>query len=203
MRRTKEEAEQTRQAIMAAAVDLFAERGYAHTSLEQIAKAAAVTRGAIYWHFKNKAEIYDALHEQLYLPVTCQLLQGLELEQADPLQQLEDTCVRLLLDLEADQAKQKTLKLFLGTWMYCAELNDLLDKHRAKKEESLSLFAHFFERAQRKKLLSDSADPKLLTLSLRCYMKGIIVEFLDYPEGMPLKHEAVKLIAVFFQRWRH
>ena len=202
MRRTKEEAEQTRQAILDAAVNLFADQGYAYTSLEQIAKAAEVTRGAIYWHFKNKAEIYDALHEQMYQPVTSQLLQDLELDHSNPLRQLEDTCVRLLIDLERDSTKQKTVKLFLGTWIYSADLTEMLEKHRAKKEQSLSLFAHFFERAQHKALLSASADTQLLTLSLRCYMKGIIVEFLDNPASMPLQQDAAKLISVFFHRWR-
>jgi len=47
VRRTKEEAEQTRDQILDAAEILFFERGVAHTSLEQIARAAGVTRGAV------------------------------------------------------------------------------------------------------------------------------------------------------------
>ena len=51
MRRTKEQAEQTRVAILEAAERLFLEKGVAQCSLEQIARAAGVTRGAVYWHF--------------------------------------------------------------------------------------------------------------------------------------------------------
>ena len=57
MRRTKEEAENTRTAILTAAELLFLKKGVSHTSLEQIARQAGVTRGAVYWHFQNKAQI--------------------------------------------------------------------------------------------------------------------------------------------------
>lgn len=57
MRRTKEDAELTKQTILKAAVDVFTERGVAKASLEEIARKADVTRGAVYWHFKNKMEI--------------------------------------------------------------------------------------------------------------------------------------------------
>ena len=56
MRKTKEEAQQTRCNLLAAALTVFYHRGVAHTSLDEIAKAAGVTRGALYWHFKNKED---------------------------------------------------------------------------------------------------------------------------------------------------
>ncbi len=61
MRRTKEEAARTRARLLKAALSVFASRGYAATTLEDIALQAGVTRGAIYWHFQNKAELYDCL----------------------------------------------------------------------------------------------------------------------------------------------
>ena len=53
VRKTKEEAEQTRKDILNAARIVFHECGVSRSSLEKIAKAAGVTRGAIYWHFKD------------------------------------------------------------------------------------------------------------------------------------------------------
>ncbi|WP_311195329.1 TetR family transcriptional regulator [Suttonella sp. R2A3] len=63
MRRTKAEAEQTRQSLLDAALALFSEQGYESTSLAEIARTAGTTRGAIYWHFKNKADMLNALSE--------------------------------------------------------------------------------------------------------------------------------------------
>jgi AcrR family transcriptional regulator len=49
--------ERTRQRLLAEAQRLFRERGYAATSLEQIAEAAEVTKGAIYGHFASKEDL--------------------------------------------------------------------------------------------------------------------------------------------------
>ena len=54
MRRTKEEAEQTRAAILEAALEAFSEMGFDSANLDKIAQQANVTRGAIYWHFKDR-----------------------------------------------------------------------------------------------------------------------------------------------------
>lgn len=68
MRRTKEDAEKTRLAILEAAERLFLERGVAHTSLDVIAREAGVTRGAVYWHFQNKAHLFHEMLSQVRLP---------------------------------------------------------------------------------------------------------------------------------------
>ncbi len=59
MRKTKEDAELTKQHLLKAAFQLFMENNYDRTSLEQICQKAEVTRGAAYWHFKNKYEIFE------------------------------------------------------------------------------------------------------------------------------------------------
>ncbi len=60
MRRTKEDMLITKEQILNAAFDCFFEKGYETTSLEEIAKRAGVTRGAIYWHFTDKNDLYRA-----------------------------------------------------------------------------------------------------------------------------------------------
>ena len=62
VRRTKEDAMATRDSILDAAELLFAERGVSSTTLQHIATAAGVTRGAIYWHFKNKQALLTAMN---------------------------------------------------------------------------------------------------------------------------------------------
>ncbi|MEJ2746340.1 MAG: TetR family transcriptional regulator [Anaerolineae bacterium] len=64
MRRTKEEAEQTRQALLDAALAAFSDKGYQATRLQEIAEMAGTTRGAIYHHFENKADLYKQLLEE-------------------------------------------------------------------------------------------------------------------------------------------
>ena len=69
VRRTKEEAQETRAQILVAAEKAFFERGVARTTLADIATLAGVTRGAIYWHFSNKADLVQAMLDTLHEPL--------------------------------------------------------------------------------------------------------------------------------------
>lgn len=61
MRKTREEAARTRQMVIDAAKAEFCAKGYASTRLEDIASAVNMTRGAIYWHFRNKLVLFEQL----------------------------------------------------------------------------------------------------------------------------------------------
>ena len=68
-RKTKENAELTRQRLIDAARRVFLARGVSRTTMEHIAAQAGVTRGAIYWHFNNKIDLIHAMREQVFLPL--------------------------------------------------------------------------------------------------------------------------------------
>lgn len=61
VRKCKEDAEKTRKAVLESALDVFAEKGYAKTTFDEIAARAGFTKGAIYWYFRNKADLVSAL----------------------------------------------------------------------------------------------------------------------------------------------
>ncbi|CUW43095.1 TetR family transcriptional regulator [Brucella vulpis] len=61
MRRTKAEAAETREAILLAAEQVFLERGVNQSTLTEIACYAGVTRGAIYFHFEDKLDIFQSI----------------------------------------------------------------------------------------------------------------------------------------------
>src|SRR5690606_1136788 len=67
-RRPKADAEPTRCRLLDAAERLFHDQGVARTSLDDIARAAHVTRGAIYWHFRDKHHLFDAMQARVVLP---------------------------------------------------------------------------------------------------------------------------------------
>jgi len=198
MRRTKEDAEKTREDILNAAVRIFAEKGVARSTLNEIAKAANVTRGAIYWHFENKTQIFEALHERLHRPFVAMIMEDLEKDHPEPLEQLRDLCVKLLLDLEHNEEKRQALSLFLIKCDYSGDLSALKEAHREKKAESMQLFQLYFEKAKKTGKLSADADPCLLAQCISCFMKGILFEYLDDPEGFNIRDRAPKLIQLLF-----
>lgn len=88
MRRTKEDAEETRRILLGAALTVFGEKGYAATRLSEIAAAAGVTRGAIYWHFKNKEELFLELVRSRINPFI-QVVEGILDRRLSPLNTLK------------------------------------------------------------------------------------------------------------------
>jgi AcrR family transcriptional regulator len=83
VRRTKDDAQATRSQLLDAAERVFAEKGVSRTSLNDIAAAAGTTRGAIYWHFKNKADVFNAMMDRVILPMEAAFLSRWASE-ADP-----------------------------------------------------------------------------------------------------------------------
>lgn len=100
-RRTKEEALATRELLLDTAETIFLQRGVAQTSLNDIACAAGLTRGAVYWHFEDKAALYNALMDRL--STTCAtLVQGAQQQHPHDavaaLRSLANAPARLILD---------------------------------------------------------------------------------------------------------
>ena len=92
VRRTKKDAELTRQSIINAAREVFLVRGVSRTTMDHIATQANVTRGAIYWHFNNKKELFDAMRQQVFLPLIDRMDDTLLVEDSEnPLARIEDS----------------------------------------------------------------------------------------------------------------
>jgi TetR/AcrR family acrAB operon transcriptional repressor len=95
---TKEEALETRSRIIDAAENIFHKKGVAQTSLADIASAASLTRGAIYWHFKNKSDLFTAMCERIRLPMEAMVEASIDEREKDPLGQMRKLCVFILRD---------------------------------------------------------------------------------------------------------
>jgi AcrR family transcriptional regulator len=91
--RRAEQAEGTRSALIEAARPLFAERGYADVATEEIVAAARVTRGALYYHFEDKRDLFRAV----YAVVDRELIQGV----AQVALAVEDPWERLIAGCDA------------------------------------------------------------------------------------------------------
>lgn len=199
MRRTKEDAELTKQAILNAAVEVFSDRGVAKASLEEIARNARVTRGAIYWHFKNKLQIFDALYQSLHTPFISRILEGLEVEHPNPVGQLQQLCTELLLEVDDNEFRRKALTLFLLKCDYGGELECYKEKHIQAKLEKKAAFSIYFNKATEAGHLPADTDPDVLTLSVICYLRGILMEYLEAPDTFNMKENVPKLIHSFFK----
>src|SRR4051794_18166144 len=110
-RRTKEEAQATRERLLDAAESLFREHGVTRTSLAEVATAAGMTRGAVYWHFKDKADLFRAMCDRATLPLETQFEHvGADIAD-DPLGVLRELSIGALRTLAEDARAQNVFEI--------------------------------------------------------------------------------------------
>lgn len=198
MRRTKEDSQQTKQAILDAAIEVFGEYGVAKSSLEKIAQRASVTRGAVYYHFDNKQQIFDALHECLHAPFIQAIVDGLTHASHDPIGQLQSLCTSLLIELKHDEKKRKLATLFLIKCDYSGEFAQSRQRYNEAKKLKIAALSLYFEKAIEKGQLSPTANPQILTLAISAFLRGIVEEYLEAPDTYSIEEMAPALMSVFF-----
>ncbi len=110
-RKTKEEAQATRERLLDAAENLFRDRGVTRTSLAEVATAAGMTRGAVYWHFKDKADLFRAMCERATLPLDSAFEDGAAAACVDPLGTLRTLAIGALQSLASDPRAQNVFEI--------------------------------------------------------------------------------------------
>jgi AcrR family transcriptional regulator len=105
-----ERTEATRTALIVAARPLFAGRGYAGVGTEEIARAAGVTRGALYHHFEGKRELFEAVYEQIEIELAERIAAGaLEANASSPLVAMKAGAEMFLLASTEPETQQIVL----------------------------------------------------------------------------------------------
>ena len=118
-RRTKEDAEQTREAILDSAMQTFYEKGYSRTTFDEIASRINLTKGAVYWHFKNKADVVAAL-------IMRKINQDTEEFGDDIISQTIDELRKKVIDRAHRIEKNKDFQRFLFFMIYRMEWSEAI-----------------------------------------------------------------------------
>jgi TetR/AcrR family acrAB operon transcriptional repressor len=146
VRRSKEDALATRQRLLDAAEQVFLAQGVAGTSLNDIAVAAGTTRGAIYWHFADKADLFNAMMDRVALPMQSALEQVDRDAAADPLPALRDAVRSAFRQTVRDPQTRRVFEVAT----HKVEYVDSLCAVRARHLEVRSLWVHRFRLALRR-----------------------------------------------------
>lgn len=203
VRRTKEEAEETRQRILSAAETVFYERGVAHTTLEMIAAEAGVTRGAIYWHFKNKLHLFTEMHERVKLPMREMFFQVLQDgNNEDNLSGLENFCIDSLVNVHNDERLRKVYTVILLKCETSSSMEALSERNRQTRQELTTALAAYFSQLKERGQLHSPISGEALALALHSYMIGIFMDYLSAPESYNMPEDARTLMRVFFDPLR-
>lgn len=194
---TKEEALATRNRLLDAAEHVFAEKGVSRTSLHDIAEAAGVSRGAIYWHFKNKADLFNAMMERTTLPLEDALHQIGDDPELDPLHELQRAILDTMRKITSDERTRRVFEVATLKVEYVDELLAVKARHLQCYVEGVGQM----ERSLREAALRRGA-PLRVSLSmaaqgLHALVVGLIHSWLLAPEAFELVGVAEMALGVY------
>lgn len=192
-RRTKADAAATREALLDAAEAVFLEKGVARTSLEQIARHAGLTRGAVYWHFKNKADLFQAMLGRVRMP-----FQELVEELGDPglvnapLEAIRLACLSGFERLERPRYRRVHAILIHN----CEVFGDIdpLTLQNEMADEACGALVDYFSCAARLGQLRDDLTPKSAADLMQAMLSGLFHDWLRNHERFSLVAKGGELV---------
>lgn len=202
VRRPKHEALATRHAILDAAELLFQQHGVSRTSLQDIAAAAGVTRGAIYWHFEDKADLFNAMMERATLPFE----QLLDLPPPDgphdPLATLEQRLGEALRLTMHHAQTRRVFEIATHKVEYVPELQAVRDRHLLNRSQCLGEVEQDLARAQQQGLVGMAMPVHTMALGLHALVDGLIQNWMLAPEAFDLEQMGRSVLHTYLQGLR-
>ncbi|MDY1038010.1 acrEF/envCD operon transcriptional regulator [Lelliottia sp. CFBP8978] len=192
-RKTKEDAQKTRQLLIDAAIAEFSTRGVASTTLTDIAAAAGVTRGAIYWHFTSKSEIFNAIWEQ-QLPLCDLIHDRLSLKpDDDPLLVLRERFVIALQYISHDP-RQRALQQIL--YHKCEFHDEMTSECEIRKRIGFNYenVRTLLERCLSRGVISPNVNIDMALIVFHGFFSGLIKNWLMNNESFNLYLQAPALV---------
>ncbi len=181
-RRTRKAALETRSRILDAAERVFSRRGVSRTSLDDIARAAGVTRGAIYWHFKDKADLFGAMLGRVALPMEEMLQRASEAAGDDPLAHVRGRSVAVLRKVVGDARARRVFDVVAHKCEYVDEMAAVRRRINGMRANCLAQLESGFRNAIRRGLLPASVEPRAAAVGLHALVDGLITNWLVDPK---------------------
>ncbi len=188
-RKTKAEAAQTRERIISCARQVFSRAGVTNTSLAEIAREAGVTRGAVYWHFRDKADLFMSVRQQTGI-----LLRFPGPVSDNPLDRLEAGLLEAFRRLGEEKAAQETYEMMLWKCEYVGEFAGVRRELMAAGERFLQDTTELYAEASRRKLIAPDLDPRLTAQETFCFYAGLLKLWLGDQQGGVIRRDVRRLI---------
>ncbi|MFM2475632.1 TetR family transcriptional regulator [Celerinatantimonas sp. MCCC 1A17872] len=178
-RRTKEDAQKTRQVILDTALKLFCEHGITETSLTDIATLAGVTRGAIYWHFKNKNELFINLWDEYCEPLSNLLDASISADEPDPINKLSSLFITLFENMANNQAQRQLFVILFSLDNASKDIAEIRHHTQLKYEQFLTDLEHSVKNAITQGQLAKTLDPNLSANLIAATVNGCILRIIQ------------------------
>ena len=180
-KRTKEDAQETRERILDAAIEVFDQRGVSRPSLSEIAELAGVTRGAVYGHFQNKTDLFSALADRIQLPdeSLCQAPQ----QSCDPLGELRTRWLFLYRELMANEQLRRIFTIILMRCEWVPENGEINQRCAQGHAEGTVRLRNLIENAVSVGQLPADLDIQVAVPVIHAGILGLLQEWLMNTEA--------------------
>lgn len=198
MRKTKEEAAATHKAILDAALKVFSRQGYTATRLEDVAQEAGITRGAIYWHFASKADLYNAIVSDANVRSN-DVVNRAVAEGGTFLDICRRVMIALLEYVEEDETFHSVMELMLLKTELVPELEEGMQVKAEATRALMTVLSKFFRRAIERGEVRADLDPVIGAESMFTYVNGIALTWLMNQDMFSLRDSASALVDVYIR----
>ena len=192
-RAARAEGRDTRQELLSAAADVFAAGGFHAASVDAVAERAGYSKGAVYWHFKGKDDLFLALIEDRVDRPTREMIELLRSGPAD--QSMAPEASRRFVELLADQSRWVLLE---GEYWSQAVRDPKLRRRYAKRRRELRAALGEGLAARMKTLGAGTieVDPERIATAIMALITGLAQQELVDPGAVPddLLGETIELI---------
>ena len=199
MRKTKEEAQKTRQHLLNAALEVFWRTGVTRATLQEIATEAGVTRGALYWHFKNKEDLFEALFEQKYA-LMMDMLNDEALNNSENVwQHLRESLQEVFRVLEEDEQQKKFCNVMFTKCEQTSSNETITALALRYHMTSHRQIYHAIEMSVARGYLAKETPVACSALYLESNLVGILTMWANEPERFKLHETACRIIDASMQ----
>jgi TetR/AcrR family acrAB operon transcriptional repressor len=203
IRRTKQEALETRDRIVDTAEQVFSEKGVARTSLGDIATAAGVTRGAIYWHFKNKSDLFEAMLERILLPFSELVAPAQDANDPDPLRHLHLSFVACLRETGRLPQRRRVLNILMNKCEHTDDIAPFVARLASTMQDSRERIQLALRNAAAKQQLPATLDTRLAAAVLHAQLGGLLREWLLAPHIYDIIGDADRVVEAMLDMVRY
>lgn len=188
----------TRHKILAAAELVFFEKGVSASTLEIIAERAEVTRGAIYWHFKNKDEILNEVLDLAANPLVEKFREILSQRKTPDIMTLRRASVAPMEMIARSATLRRRLAIGMLKCEYIQDNAPLMDKTRYHTEQMTMLLVSYLKAmVAHDNSISLVKPPHIVAEAFFCYWTGLLIQYLKHPERISLVRKASDYADVF------
>ncbi|ACM31803.1 MAG: TetR family transcriptional regulator [Diaphorobacter nitroreducens] len=177
-RRTKEDADATRNSLLDAAERVFYEKGVSRASLSDIAQAAGATRGAIYWHFKDKVALFNAMMDRVTHPLEQVGSKSASMATLPPLERLRSMVDFVQRTIVQDERTRRVFEIALYRVEYVNDLAAVRDNHIEGCADFCALIEGELRSAAEDQNLQLPMEPHTAAMGVQALFDGLLQSWL-------------------------